>query len=1055
MEKVMNDPFEKTNPNRVEHFKDIVATIREPLLVLDVDLRILAANRSFYKFFKVKAGETIGQLIYDLGNRQWDIPGLRLLLETILPQKATFNEYSVEHDFPVIGRRILLLNARRIPRPPNEAQWILLAFEDATKRMRLEADLQASEQRFRRAFETAQDGMLLFEKSAGQVVNSNQSAEQLLGRSKRSLLKKNLWQLGILKDEEQFKQIALQLEEKGVIGLPNLTIPCKRGGHFPADVFLIDKAAVIQCNIREISERKQAEKSVRNLARFPIENPNPVMRIDRGGNLVYANQSALVQLADWKLELGGAVPGQLNEAVKHVFKTGAEKTVESICGERFFSLVIEPTPGARDVSVYGRDITTRRQAEEKVQYQAFLLEHVDDAVIGSDSELRLISWNKAAERIYGWKEVEVLGRNALEIIRTEWADADAKGIIKLVNAQGHWQGEATHACKDGSRIPVEISTSLLRDAAGQITGYVSIARDISERKQAENQIIQMKRLYATLSQVNQAIVRVKDRADLYQSICDVAVTFGEFIVAWVGLLDEASGEVRPVSANGVDVVHWPFQLVNIQQGASKDGLVATAIRISKVTTSEDIEVDKRTISSFEQFSKYNYHSSAAIPFRLKGKTIGMLNLVSNKAGLFKAPEEVNLLEEMGLDISFALDTMAIEAERKQAEEALKSRTDFLDKLIDSSALSTWISDEQGTAIRTNPACLKFFGAMEQEVIGKYNLFRDAVIEKQGFMPEIKRVFEKGEAASVMLDYDFGAVEAVTVKNATHKFINSIFTPILDGNGKVSNVIVQSIDLTEIKKAEEEIQQLNVTLEKRIEERTVELRQAQEQLVRKEKLAVLGQLAGGVGHELRNPLGVISNSVYYLKLVQPDANEKITKHYGMIEQEVHIATKIVSDLLDYARVISADAKPASVSELVEHALSRFPVPASIPVSLKIPADLLEVYADPLHVEQILGNLITNACQAMGEGGKLTISAHLKKKLLVIAVKDIGPGITPENMQKLFEPLFSTKVTGIGLGLAVSKKLAEVNGGRIEVQSEVGQGSTFTLYLPVYDPRKDIR
>jgi len=148
----MKDSLEKSNPTQVEYFKDIVGTIREPLLVLDSDLCVLAANRSFYKFFKVKAGATIGQLIYDLGNYQWNIPGLRLLLETILPQKADFHDYEVEHDFPGIGRHTLLLNARRIYRSPNKAAWILLAFEDVTERMELEQKLQASEQRFRRAF---------------------------------------------------------------------------------------------------------------------------------------------------------------------------------------------------------------------------------------------------------------------------------------------------------------------------------------------------------------------------------------------------------------------------------------------------------------------------------------------------------------------------------------------------------------------------------------------------------------------------------------------------------------------------------------------------------------------------------------------------------------------------------------------------------------------------------------------------------------------------------------------------------------------------------------
>ena len=98
----MKDLLEKSNLTQAEYFKDIVATVREPLLVLDGDLRVLASNRSFYKTFKVKEKETLGNQIYDLGNRQWDIPALRALLETILPQKALFNDYNVEHDFPII-----------------------------------------------------------------------------------------------------------------------------------------------------------------------------------------------------------------------------------------------------------------------------------------------------------------------------------------------------------------------------------------------------------------------------------------------------------------------------------------------------------------------------------------------------------------------------------------------------------------------------------------------------------------------------------------------------------------------------------------------------------------------------------------------------------------------------------------------------------------------------------------------------------------------------------------------------------------------------------------
>lgn len=141
--------------------------------------------------------------------------------------------------------------------------------------------------------------------------------------------------------------------------------------------------------------------------------------------------------------------------------------------------------------------------------------------------------------------------------------------------------------------------------------------------------------------------------------------------------------------------------------------------------------------------------------------------------------------------------------QKLTEIELREKSNFLDKIIESSALSTWISDKHGTAIRTNPACLKFFGATEKEVIGKYNVFKDSVLIEKGFMPEIKKVFSKGKVANIIIDYDFASVDHVIVKDATHKIINSIFTPVLNDKGKVIYVIVQTIDLTEIKKAEYE------------------------------------------------------------------------------------------------------------------------------------------------------------------------------------------------------------------------------------------------------------
>ena len=132
----------KIETKSLEYAESIIDTVREPLIVLDQELRVVSVSRSFYGVFKVKPEETVGQLIYDLGNKQWDIPKLRELLETILPQKAFFDNYEVVHDFATIGRRIMLLNARQIERGIGRAQIILLAIEDITTRKEMEEKIK-------------------------------------------------------------------------------------------------------------------------------------------------------------------------------------------------------------------------------------------------------------------------------------------------------------------------------------------------------------------------------------------------------------------------------------------------------------------------------------------------------------------------------------------------------------------------------------------------------------------------------------------------------------------------------------------------------------------------------------------------------------------------------------------------------------------------------------------------------------------------------------------------------------------------------------------------
>jgi PAS domain S-box-containing protein len=371
--------------------------------------------------------------------------------------------------------------------------------------------------------------------------------------------------------------------------------------------------------------------------------------------------------------------------------------------------------------------------------------------------------------------------------------------------------------------------------------------------------------------------------------------------------------------------------------------------------------------------------------------------------------------------------------RKKIEESEQRADTILQKMLD----GFWVTDtHNGRILDVNPAMCQLLGYSRDELLGMSVADVEANDSSEDVARRIRQIITEGSVffQSRMRRKD-GSVVDVDV-SVTHLPERNLFF------GFHRNV-------TERVQAEEEIRQLNANLEQRVEERTHELREAQEQLIRQEKLTVLGRVAGSMGHELRNPLGVISNAVYFLKMIQPDAGDKVKEYLNLIEKETRISAMIVADLLDFTRTESAQRESVSVSSLIHQALDRFPAPQKVQVELDLPGEELPAFVDPQQIIQVLGNLVLNAYHAMNlkEDGKLVISSQVQNGMICIAVQDSGVGISPENMEKLFEPLFTTKTKGIGLGLAVSKKLIEANGGRIEVESEVGVGSKFILYIPM--------
>jgi PAS domain S-box-containing protein len=199
-------------------------------MVLDSGLRIISANQAFYEEFSTSPDATMGKVIYEVANGQWNIPRLRELLESILPKNTSFEDYEVDYEFPQLGRRKMLLNARRLHNGGGrKTEKILLAIEDITGRKRMEQEITASELRYRRLFETTQDGILILNAKAGDITDVNPFLLKMLGYSQEELIGKKLWDIGFFNDAEASRHAFQVLQEKGYVRYEDLPLKTKGG----------------------------------------------------------------------------------------------------------------------------------------------------------------------------------------------------------------------------------------------------------------------------------------------------------------------------------------------------------------------------------------------------------------------------------------------------------------------------------------------------------------------------------------------------------------------------------------------------------------------------------------------------------------------------------------------------------------------------------------------------------------------------------------------------------------------------------------------------------
>lgn len=329
----------------------------------------------------------------------------------------------------------------------------------------------------------------------------------------------------------------------------------------------------------------------------------------------------------------------------------------------------------------------------------------------------------------------------------------------------------------------------------------------------------------------------------------------------------------------------------------------------------------------------------------------------------------------------------------------------------------------GTITEVNEKAVRMFGCRsEDELLGKNALDLIAQRDCKRAVADMQEVRTQGAVRYI---------DCTLVKADGSEYPGEIRASVKrDASGNPVGLIVIIRDATERKRAEEAPKKTH------------------EELVRKEKLASLGQFAGNVSHELRNSLATIGSSVYYLKTKLRDTDGKVQEHLERMKSSVDNATTIIQSLLDLTRMKEPKLARLDLTAIISEAVDIGTVSGRVRVTRDFPEQEVRVNADPEQLRMAFKNIVANAMEAMGGRGTLAVMARrAADDQAEVCFADTGPGIPQENLDRIFEPLFSTKAKGIGFGLSIARMVIDRHGGIIEARSELGEGATITIRLPL--------
>ena len=437
---------------------------------------------------------------------------------------------------------------------------------------------------------------------------------------------------------------------------------------------------------------------------------------------------------------------------------------------------------------YRRQYETEAEKLNLAQRYEQLMKRANDIILLLDGEGKVLEANARAVAAYGYPEKELIGMDATELRHPESRDSFAREKPELHNPRGGLF-ETVHRRKDGSAFPVELSTTAV--SMGQETAYLAIVRDVSERKQAEARIRRLNRLYSCLSEINQAVVRVRDRDRLLQETCRIAVEYGQFGMAWIGLADADNGMFRGVVNAGCEGMEADLLRFPLDDNLEMYGSMGCAVRTGGIAVCNTIDHTLDGAPWHGVAMDRGLRSSAAVPLRVEGETVAGFECYSMEPDFFD-PEEIRLIEEMGADISFGLEIIRREAHKELVEAKLKESEAAYRTIFENTGTATIIIEEEGTVSLANRKFGEISGFVPEEVEG-VRTFADFVDERDLELVEERHRLRRTQPAAAPSQYELRIVDR-------SGNVRDVYTTVAMIPGTLKSV-ASIVDITQMKATE--------------------------------------------------------------------------------------------------------------------------------------------------------------------------------------------------------------------------------------------------------------